>query len=129
MTKSKGFTLIELMIVMVVVAILAAVAYPSYRESVRKGNRRAAQAEMMEIVNREHQFFIANRAYADEATLPYDLPPEVDQHYTYVIDPTVPAGPPPGFTVTFTPVVGSGQVSDGVLTVNSLGVKTPAEKW
>lgn len=125
MTKSKGFTLIELMIVVVVVAILAAVAYPSYRESVRKGNRRAAQAEMMEIVNREHQFFIANRAYADEATLPYALPPDVDQHYDYDI--TLNAGPPPGFTVNFTAV--GAQATDGNLSVDSLGVKTPAEKW
>ncbi|MDP9199216.1 MAG: prepilin-type N-terminal cleavage/methylation domain-containing protein [Pseudomonadota bacterium] len=125
MTKSKGFTLIELMIVMVVVAILAAVAYPSYRESVRKGNRRAAQAEMMEIVNREHQFFIANRAYADEDDLPYDLPPDVGQHYDYEI--TLDAGPPLGFTVDFTAI--GAQATDGDLSVDSLGVKTPAEKW
>ncbi|HUG04788.1 MAG TPA: type IV pilin protein [Steroidobacteraceae bacterium] len=125
MTKSRGFTLIELMIVVVVVAILAAVAYPSYRESVRKGNRRAAQAEMMEIVNREHQFFIANRAYADTATLGYTLPPDVIGNYTHAV--TLDAGPPPGFTVTFTAI--GGQLSDGDLTVNSLGVKTPAEKW
>lgn len=125
MTKSKGFTLIELMIVLVVVAILAAIAYPSYRESVKKGNRRAAQAEMMEIVNREHQFFIANRAYADTAALGYTLPPDVIGNYTHAV--TLDAGPPPGFTVTFTAI--GGQVSDGNLTVNSLGVKTPAEKW
>ena len=37
------------------------------------------------------------------------------------------AGPPPGFTVTFTAI--GGQVPDGDLTVNSFGVKTPAEKW
>ncbi|MEX2150829.1 MAG: type IV pilin protein [Steroidobacteraceae bacterium] len=125
MTKSKGFTLIELMIVMVVVAILAAVAYPSYRESVKKGNRRAAQAEMMEIVNREHQFFIANRAYADTVALGYTLPPDVIGNYTHAV--TLDAGPPPGFTVTFTAI--NAQASDGNLTVNSLGVKTPAEKW
>jgi type IV pilus assembly protein PilE len=125
MTKSKGFTLIELMIVVVVVAILAAVAYPSYRESVKKGNRRAAQSEMMEIVNREHQFFIANRSYADTAALGYTLPPDVSGNYDHAV--TLDAGPPPGFTVTFT--AKGAQISDGDLTVNSLGVKTPAEKW
>ena len=125
MTKSKGFTLIELMIVVVVVAILAAVAYPSYRESVRKGNRRAAQSEMMEIVNREHQFFIANRSYADTATLGYTLPPDVVGNYTHAV--SLDVGPPPGFTVTFTAI--GPQATDGNLTVNSLGIKTPAEKW
>jgi len=125
MIKSRGFTLIELMVVVVVVAVLAAVAYPSYRESVKRGNRRAAQSVMMEIVNREHQYFIANRAYADEATLNYTLPPEVSQHYGYDI--ALDAGPPPGFTVTFTAT--GAQASDGDLSVNSLGVKTPAGKW
>ena len=106
MTKSKGFTLIELMIVMVIVAILAAVAYPSYRESVKKGNRRAAQSAMMEIVNREHQYFIANRAYADTAALGYALPPDVSGNYNHAI--ALDAGPPPGFTVTFTAKDGAG---------------------
>jgi type IV pilus assembly protein PilE len=126
MTKSKGFTLIELMIVLVVVAILAAVAYPSYRESVKKGNRRAAQAEMMEIVNRQHQYFIANRVYADEVALNYTLPQDVGDDYDFTITPDN-VGPPPGFIVNFT--AKGAQLSDGPLSINSLGEKTPPEKW
>lgn len=125
MTKPRGFTLIELMIVLVVVAILASIALPSYRESVKRGNRRAAQAVMMDIVNRQHQYFIANRAYATTAELNYTLPPEVSVNYTYGI--TLDAGPPPGFTVTFA-ATGS-QASDGDLSVDSVGAKTPAGKW
>jgi len=125
MRKSKGFTLIELMIVVIVVAILTAIALPTYRESIRKGNRRAAQSAMMEIVNQEHQYFIANRVYADETVLLYALPPEVAQNYTYAVVPG--AGPPPDFTVNFTAI--NGQVIDGDLSVNSAGVKTPAGKW
>ncbi len=125
MVKSKGFTLIELMIVLVIVAVLAAIAYPSYREAVRKGHRRAAQSAMMEIVNQEHQYFVANRAYADEGTLGFGLDADLSQHYTFTIAPD--AGPPPGFTVTFTAI--GAQAQDGPLTVNGAGVKTPAEKW
>ncbi|HEU0224882.1 MAG TPA: type IV pilin protein [Steroidobacteraceae bacterium] len=125
MTKTRGFTLIELMVVLVVVAILAAVAFPAYRESVKRGHRRAAQSVMMDIVNRQHQYFVANRGYASVAELNYTLPPDVGANYTYdiVLDP----GPPPGFQVVFTPT--GGQVSDGNLSVDSNGTKTPAEKW
>jgi len=130
MNKARGFTLIELMVTLVIIAIIAAIALPSYRQSVIKGNRRAAQSVMMEIVNREQQFFTANRVYADKVTLGYQLPPEVDANYDLLddgIDLLTPPAPPPGFTVTL--VATGSQASDGDLSIDSLGTKTPAEKW
>lgn len=125
MNRQKGFTLIELMITLVIVAILAAVALPAYRDSVRKGHRRAAQSAMLELANRQQQFFVANRVYATTAQICPSVPPEVTRYYTCAIATT--AGPPPGFTVTLT-ATGT-QVRDGDLTLNSQGVKTPASKW
>ena len=80
---------------------------------------------MMEIVNQEHQYFIANRAYADAATLGFDLEDQIEENYNLTI--VVTAGPPPGFTVNM--VAEGAQVEDGDLSVTSVGVKTPAEKW
>lgn len=125
MRRLRGFTLIELMVTLVIVAILAAIAVPTYRESVKRGNRRAAQSVMMEIVNRQQQYFVANRGYATEAELDFTLPPEVAANYDYDI--ALDAGPPPSFTVTFTAT--GGQASDGDLSINGQGDRTPAEKW
>jgi len=126
MKIQKGFTLIEVMVVVVIVAILASLAIPGYREYVKRGHRRAAQAVMMEIASQQHQYFAANRAYADETELGYTSPPpEIADYYTLTVTPT--PGSPPTFLITLT-ATGS-QASDGNLSLNSQGVKTPANKW
>jgi type IV pilus assembly protein PilE len=127
MRQRNGFTLIELLIVIVILGVLVSIAVPSYREYVRRANRRAAQAEMMEIANRERQYLLANRRYAEEHELNYTLPDSIAQNYDWDIE--VGADAEPSFEITFEPVDGSGQDGDVNLTLSSTGVKSPADKW
>ena len=126
MKKSRGFSLVEMLVVVVIIAVLASIAIPSYRQYVIRGHRRAAQAEMADIATRELQYFAANRAFADTATLGVTLPPEIGDYYTYTVTPAL-SGSVPSFTITFT-ALGT-QASDGNLSLTSEGVKTPAAKW
>lgn len=124
--REAGFTLIELVIALAIVGILASIAYPSYQEHLRKGFRAAAQEQLMEIAQRQQQFFIDNRMFAaDLATLNLTTPPDMATRYNITI--AVGAGSPPTYVATAT-ATGS-QAADGNLSINSAGTKTPADKW
>lgn len=125
--SQRGFTLIELMITCAIIAIIAAVAYPSYTTHVKKSNRRAAQAQILDIANREQQYLLANRTYANKAQLTtagYLLPTTLSSLYDWDV---ATATTVPAFTVTFT--AKGNQLSDGNLTYTHDGVKSPSDKW
>lgn len=61
--RQKGFTLIELMITVVIIGILAAIAYPSYQEFVKRGNRTEGQAFLSEVAARQERYFAQNNEY------------------------------------------------------------------
>jgi len=63
MNKRAGFTLIEMMIAVAIVGILAAIAYPSYQESVRKSNRSEAIGELSDISVRLQRCFTMYSTY------------------------------------------------------------------
>ena len=126
--KQSGFTLIELMIVIAIVAILLAIALPAYQDQVRRGHRAAAQSQMLDIANREQQYLLSNRAYIDHTAMfgtGFRLETRVSDHYTYAI--VVGTGTVPTYTITFTAT--GKQAKDGNLTLNSEGVKLPTAKW
>lgn len=68
LSKNKGFTLIEMMIVVAVIGILAAVAMPAYQDSVKKTMRKEAQAELRTFAGALERIYIKTGGYADTTT-------------------------------------------------------------
>ncbi len=125
-SRQRGFTLIEMTVTAAVIALAAAVAYPSYTQHVIRSHRSAAQAQMLDIASRQQQFLLANRAYASKEQLQgsgYALPDGLDRRYTW--DVSVEGSGAPGFTITFTGI--NGQSADGALSYTHDGVK--GGKW
>lgn len=86
--NNRGFTLIELMIAVAVIAILAAVAFPSYQDSVRKTRRADAKAALERVAALQERWFTENNSYTSD---PVDLGgtaggiPSSEGHYNITI--------------------------------------------
>jgi type IV pilus assembly protein PilE len=136
----RGFNLTELLIVIVIVSILAAVAYPAYTRQILKGNRASMQADMQDFAVTAEQWRAQHFSYEDIDTNFATLSPVLDASplYNVVVVPDSTDGYQ-SYTLTATPI--GKQSVDGTLILNSVGqscfvegattcdVTDPAESW
>jgi type IV pilus assembly protein PilE len=132
---SKGFTLVELMIAVAVVGILAAIAIPSYQESLKKSRRSDAQASLMNFANAMERHFTETSTYCDVGTEGGDVcgdtgmdlgPPsnfaptgKTGEFYNFVI--LTVDGAPDADTYTLQAIPIGAQAGDGVMELDQDG--------
>uniref|UniRef100_Q0HS90 Methylation site containing protein n=1 Tax=Shewanella sp. (strain MR-7) TaxID=60481 RepID=Q0HS90_SHESR len=128
--QQKGFTLIEVMITVVIIGILASIAYPSYTNYITRSARSEGVAAVMRVANLQEQYYLDNRAYATDMTkLGLSANPFVTEHGHYSLASAVSSG-----TLTITATALGVQYSrDSVcktITMTSAGAKGPSpECW
>lgn len=129
----RGFTLIELMVVVAVIGILAAIAYPAYTNNVRKSNRAEAKAIIMEAAGRQEKLFAQSFSYARNMTaLGYTANPFITENGKYSVAVTNPgsaASPAAATTFTLTATALGAQADDSCdgFSITQTGVKGVTE--
>lgn len=124
--RARGFTLIELMITVAVVAILAAIAIPAYQQYVMKSRRTAAKTAILELASREERYYTTHNTYSATAAdlgyaaLPADVPDSATPYYRLNV---VTANGNTEYSVSAAPTGAQAADGCGTFTVNHLGIQ------
>jgi len=124
---SRGVTLVELMVVLVIVAVLMSVAVPSYRQYTMRANRAEGHWSLLQAAANQERFYLQNNTYATNAQLELDPPNGLgvasmteSGHYSIQVTNADAAG----YTVVATAQGGQTEDSDcSVLSVDERGTR------
>jgi type IV pilus assembly protein PilE len=98
----RGMTLVELMIVVAIIGILAAITYPSYREFTARATRNEAKAALLKAATNQERFYLQNNQFSGDLNqLGFSASPYTTDTGSYVISVSAP-NPAANFTVTAT---------------------------
>lgn len=125
--RMLGITLIELMIVIVVLGVLAAVAYPNYRDFAARAKRNEARAALLQIATNQERFYLNNKTYTvDMKNLGFPVAANFrTETGSYVV--TINAANAATYTATATYQNADAEAGKCLtLTINSTGIKSSA---
>lgn len=134
LARSRGFTLIELMIVVVIIAILAAIAVPTYTRYVTRVHRNAATACLSEYANYMERYYTTNLSYLSPSGTPITLPTldcasvsQTGDSYRYSFAAS-PAPASASYKILATPIAGSAQAARDT-TCGTLGIDQSGQRY
>ncbi|MEO8998345.1 MAG: type IV pilin protein [Rhodanobacter sp.] len=123
MAHTRGFTLLELMIVVVIISILAAIAIPTYGRYAIRAHRVDGQELLLRVANAQERFYATNNHYGELTKLGYNNPALSEKSYYSVSMVPASASTTQTFTATAAPAGGQAKDDCKMLTVNNAGVK------
>jgi type IV pilus assembly protein PilE len=126
----RGFTMIELVIVMAIVGILFAIAVPLYKEQLRKSARAEAQAFLTSVASRQQQYLVDKRRYATSlAALNLTAPAHVGSRFANPVTIEVADVVPPTFRIVASAVGDQAYDKCPTLVLDSAGNREPVGCW
>ena len=128
-THTCAFTLLELMIVVGIIAILAALAIPAYGRYGYRARRPDGQELLLRLANAQERYYSTNNKYGALTDLNFNFTTSEKGFYNATMSVTSPGGASSSaFTASAVPVAGGAQAKDvcGTLSIDNAGVKLPA---